>query len=115
MAKLNLFWAKVLFRCSNSCSLVWTLDHPKKHITIKLVCYVTTNIKRKPQNPAVSKTEGSLLQNCYARVTKALNIIGPIKDWDSQTQQFKSKGVEASEKNQKLIEFKTKYLKVAED
>jgi hypothetical protein len=77
----------------------------------------TINIKGKenPKTPQLVKLEAVFFKTGYARVTKALNITGPIKDWDSQTQQFKSKGVEASEKNQKLIEFKTKYLKVAED
>ena len=77
----------------------------------------TINIKGKenPKTPQLVKLEAVFFKTGYARVTKALNITGPIKDWDNQTQQFKTKGVEASERNKNLIDFKTKYLKVAED
>ncbi|MDD3038744.1 hypothetical protein [Bacteroides sp.] len=76
----------------------------------------TINIKGKEsfKTSQLVKLEAVLFKTGYARVTKALNITGSIKDWDNQTQQFKTKGVEASEKNKNLFEFKTKYLKVVE-
>ena len=77
----------------------------------------TINIKGKenPKTPQLVKLEVILFKTGYARVTKILNITGPIKNWDNQSQQFKSKDTEASETNKRLIELKTKYLKVAED
>lgn len=77
----------------------------------------TINIKGKanPKTPQLVKLEIIFFKTGYARATKVLNISGPINDWDNKSQQFKSKGTETIERNKRLIELKTKYLKVAED
>ena len=75
------------------------------------------NIKGKenPKNPQLVKLEMIFFKTGYARVPKVLSITGPLKDWDNETQGFTSKSSEALEKNKRLLDLKTKYLKVAED
>ena len=75
------------------------------------------NIKGKanPKDPQLVKLELVFFKTGYARVTKVINITGPLSDWDTQTQRFKSKGAEATEKNKRLLELKSRYLKVAEE
>lgn len=75
------------------------------------------NIKGKenPKDPQLVKLEMIFFKTGYARVPKVLSITGPFKDWDNETQSFTSKSSEAIEKNKRLLDLKTKYLKVAED
>lgn len=75
------------------------------------------NIKGKenPKDPQLVKLEMIFFKTGYARVSKVLSITGPFKDWDNETQSFTSKSSEALEKNKRLLDLKTKYLKVAED
>lgn len=75
------------------------------------------NIKGKenPNDPQLVKLEMIFFKTGYARVPKVLAITGPFKDWDNDTQCFLSKSSEATEKNKRLLDLKTKYLKVAED
>lgn len=75
------------------------------------------NIKGKanPKDPQLVKLELVFFKTGYARVTKVINITGPLSDWDTQTQRFKSKGAEATEKNKRLLDLKSRYLKVAEE
>lgn len=75
------------------------------------------NIKGKenPKDKQLVKLEMVFFQTGYARVSKVLNITGPLKDWDNDMQAFKSKGAEATAKNKQLLEIKMKYLKVAEE
>lgn len=77
----------------------------------------TINIKGNinPKDPQLVKLELIFFKTGYARVSKVINITGSFSDWDSQTQRFKSKGVEATEKNKRLLELKARYLKVAEE
>ena len=77
----------------------------------------TINIKGKqnPKTPEQVKLEIVLFKTGYARVTKIIAIAGSFKDWDSKRQQFLSRGIEATERNKRLLELKAKYLKVAEE
>ncbi len=77
----------------------------------------TINIKGKdnPKDPRLVKLEMVFFRTDYARVTKVINITGSAKEWDNQTQQFKSKSAEATEKNKRLLELKSSYLKIAEE
>lgn len=54
-------------------------------------------------------------QTGYNRVSKVLNITGPIKDWDNASQSFISKTSDAIKKNKMLLDLKLKYQKVAEE
>lgn len=76
----------------------------------------TVNFKGKenPKAPGLVKLEMILFKTGYARVPKVISITGSAKEWDNETQQFKSKGTEAAETNKRLLEVKTSYLKVAE-
>lgn len=77
----------------------------------------SVNIKGKanPKDPQLVKLELVFFKTGYARVTKVINITGLFSDWDSQTQRFTSKGAEATEKNRRLLDLKSRYLKIAED
>ena len=77
----------------------------------------TINIKWKqtPKTPEFVKLEMILFKTNDPRVVKVINITGAIKDWDQATQQFKGRGAEINERNQHLLELRTKYLKVAGD
>lgn len=68
-----------------------------------------------PKDPQLVKLEMIFFKTGYARVPKVLNITGPFKDWDNANQCFTPKTSEALEKNKRLLDLKTKYLKVAED
>jgi hypothetical protein len=72
----------------------------------------TINIKGKdnPKDPRLVKLEMVFFRTGYARVTKVINITGSAKEWDNQTQQFKSKSTEATEKNKRLLELKSSYM-----
>ncbi|MFI3294050.1 MAG: phage integrase SAM-like domain-containing protein [Rikenellaceae bacterium] len=76
----------------------------------------TINIKGKenPKSPELVKLEMVFFKSGYPRVTKIINISGPIKEWDQSTQQFKGRGTEVTERNKRLLEIRTKYLKIAE-
>ena len=63
---------------------------------------ITIKGKQKTQNQELVKLEMILYKTGYARVTKVLNITGPFVDWDSQSQRFKSKGVDALN-NMKIV------------
>ncbi len=77
----------------------------------------TINIKGKanPKDPKMVKLEMIIFKTGYARVTKVLNVSGPVKDWDNQAQAFKGKGSTLTAKNKILFELKNQYQKVAED
>lgn len=75
------------------------------------------NIKGKenPKDKQLVKLEMVFFQSGYARVSKVLDVTGAIKDWDNETQTFKSKGTEAASKNKLLLDMKMQYLKVVEE
>ena len=75
------------------------------------------NIKGKenPKDKQLVKLEMVFFQSGYARVSKVLDVTGAMKDWDNETQTFKSKGTEAAAKNKLLLDMKMQYLKVVEE
>lgn len=75
------------------------------------------NIKGKenPKDKQLVKLEMVFFQTGYARVSKVLDVTGAYKDWDNETQTFKSKGAESAAKNKLLLEMKMQYLRVAEE
>lgn len=75
------------------------------------------NIKGKenPKDKQLVKLEMVFFQTGYARVSKILDITGAYKDWDNETQSFKSKGTETATKNKLLLDMKMQYLRVIED
>ena len=75
------------------------------------------NIKGKenPKDKQLVKLEMVFFQTGYARVSKVLDVTGAMKDWDNETQTFKSKGTEAATKNKLLLEMKMQYLRVVEE
>lgn len=75
------------------------------------------NIKGKEnaKDKQLVKLEMVFFQTGYARVSKVLDITGPYKDWDNETQTFKSKGTESAAKNKLLLEMKMQYLRVVEE
>lgn len=75
------------------------------------------NIKGKenPKDKQLVKLEMVFFQTGYARVSKVLEITGPMKDWDSEAQSFKSKGSDTATKNKLLLDMKMQYLRVAEE
>ena len=58
------------------------------------------NIKGKenPKDKQLVKLEMVFFQTGYARVSKVLEVLQGYKDWDNETQTFKSKGTEAAAK-----------------
>lgn len=74
------------------------------------------NIKGKEnaKDKQLVKLEMVFFQTGYARVSKVLDITGAYKDWDNETQTFKSKGAESAAKNKLLLEMKMQYLRVVE-
>lgn len=54
----------------------------------------TINIKGKenPKDLKMVKLETIIFKTGYALVTKILNVSGPVKDWDNQSQSFKGNG-----------------------
>lgn len=75
------------------------------------------NIKGKEnaKDKQLVKLEMVFFQTGYARVSKVLDITGPFKDWDNETQTFKSKGAESAAKNKLLLEMKMQYIRVVEE
>lgn len=75
------------------------------------------NIKGKenPKDKQLVKLEMVFFQTGYARVSKVLDVTGAYKDWDNETQTFKSKGAESAAKNKLLLEMKMQYLRVVEE
>lgn len=75
------------------------------------------NIKGKEnaKDKQLVKLEMVFFQTGYVRVSKVLDITGPYKDWDNETQTFKSKGAESAAKNKLLLEMKMQYLRVVEE
>jgi integrase len=71
--------------------------------------------KPNPKNPELVKIEMILFKSDYPRIPKVINLTGYYKDWDSKTQNFKSKTPDAINKNKQLLDLKVKYLKVIED
>ena len=76
----------------------------------------TINIrgKQNPKDTKMVKLEMIFFKTGYARVPKVLNITGRLKDWDAQSQSFRSGSTEATAKNKLLLDLKTKYLHVAD-
>lgn len=76
----------------------------------------TINIrgKQNPKDTKMVKLEMIFFKTGYARVPKVLNITGRLKDWDAQSQSFRSGSIEATAKNKLLLDLKTKYLHVAD-
>ena len=68
----------------------------------------TINIKGKanPKDLKMVKLEMIIFKTGYARVTKVLNVSGPVKDWDNQAQAFKGNGSTLTTKNKILFELK---------
>lgn len=77
----------------------------------------TINIKGKenPKDIKMVKLEMIIFKTGYARVTKVLNISGPFKDWDNQSQSFKGNSSTLISKNKILFDLKNQYQKAAED
>ena len=77
----------------------------------------TINIKGKanPKDLKMVKLEMIIFKTGYARVTKVLNVSGPVKDWDNQAQAFKGNGSTLTTNNKILFELKNQYQKVAEE
>ena len=77
----------------------------------------TINIKGKanPKDLKMVKLEMIIFKTGYARVTKVLNVSGPVKDWDNSSQSFKGNNSALTAKNKILFELKNQYQKVAED
>ena len=75
------------------------------------------NIKGKvtSKDKKLVKLEMIFFQTGYNRVSKVLNITGPIKDWDNASQSFISKSSDAIKKNKMLLDLKLKYQKIAEE
>jgi len=75
------------------------------------------NIKGKvtSKDKKLVKQEMIFFQTGYNRVSKVLNITGPIKDWDNASQSFISKSSDAIKKNKMLLDLKLKYQKIAEE
>ena len=75
------------------------------------------NIKGKvtSKDKKLVKQEMIFFQTGYNRVSKVLNITGPIKDWDNSSQSFISKSSDAIKKNKMLLDLKLKYQKIAEE
>ena len=83
------------------------------------------NIKGKvtSKDKKLVKQEMIFFQTGYNRVSKVLNITGPIKDWDNASQSFISKSSDAIKKNthddpggeSPLLDLKLKYQKIAEE
>ena len=75
------------------------------------------NIKGKenPKDKQLVKLEMVFFQTGYARVSKVLEVTGAYKDWDNETQTFKSKGAESAAKNKLLLDMKMQYLRVVEE
>lgn len=75
------------------------------------------NIKGKenPKDKQLVKLEMVFFKTGYARVSKVLDITGVYKDWDNETQTFKSKGAEATAKNKLLLDMKMQYLRIVEE
>lgn len=75
------------------------------------------NIKGKenPKDKQLVKLEMIFFQTGYARVSKVLNITGALKDWDNETQTFKSKSSDAAVRNKQLLDLKMQYLQVVEE
>ncbi|WP_274950068.1 hypothetical protein [Bacteroides cutis] len=76
---------------------------------------LTIKGKENPKSPQLVKLEMIFFKTGYAGVPKVLSITRPFSEWDNETQCFTSKSSEAVEKNKRLLDLKTKYLKVAED
>lgn len=66
------------------------------------------NIKGKvtSKDKKLVKLEMIFFQTGYNRVSKVLNITGPIKDWDNASQSFISKSSDAIKKNKMLLDLK---------
>lgn len=77
----------------------------------------TINVKGKenPKDKQMVKLEMIFFKTGYARVTKMLNVSGEFKDWDNDAQKFKPRTSEALDKNKRILEQKTSYLKIAEE
>ncbi|MFV0329253.1 MAG: phage integrase SAM-like domain-containing protein [Dysgonomonas sp.] len=75
----------------------------------------TINFKGKPnpKNKKLVKLEMVFFRTDYPRAIKVLNVLGLYKDWDQNTQCFKSKDPDYLEKNEYLLELRKKYHKVA--
>ncbi len=71
--------------------------------------------KKNPKLPHFVKLEAIFFKTGYARVSKVISITGPLEQWDDESQQFTSKSVSSNELNKRILEFNTKYLKVAEE
>lgn len=83
----------------------------------QLIMSYSLNIKGKenPKDKQLVKLEMVFFQTGYARVSKVLDVTGAYKDWDNETQTFKSKGAESAAKNKLLLEMKMQYLRVVEE
>ncbi len=77
----------------------------------------TINVRGKenPKSLGQVKLELVFFKTGYPRVTKVISITGPLKDWDAKKQQFLGRGAETTERNQRLLEQKAKYQKIAEE
>ena len=77
----------------------------------------TINVRGKenPKSLGQVKLELVFFKTGYPRVTKVINISGPLKDWDAKKQHFSGRGAETTERNKRLLEIKASYQKVAEE
>lgn len=66
------------------------------------------------EDPKMVKLEMVFYKTGYNRVPRIINISGAYKNWDGESQSFKSTASEYVKKNQLLLDLKEKYLSVAE-
>ena len=76
----------------------------------------TINIKGKydPKDRKTVKLEMIFFKSGYARVPKALEVTGLLKDWDAKSQSFRVGSFETTTKNKILFDFRTQYLHIAD-
>lgn len=76
----------------------------------------TLNIKGKanPKDPQMVKLELIFFKTDYPRISKVIDVTGPLKDWDQATQLFKTNRSSSIAKNKILLDLKSSYQAVAE-
>lgn len=79
-----------------------------------MVTTITFKGHKDPQDPKMVKLEMIFYKTGYNRVSRIVNISGAYKNWDVESQSFKSTASEYVKKNQLLLDLKEKYLSVAE-
>jgi len=71
--------------------------------------------KQNPKDKNLVKVDMILFKTGYPRVSKLIQLTGPLKNWDQSKQCFVGRNSDIMSANTKLSEIKMKYLKVAEE